>query len=147
MGYEAEPVFLVANVIIYSLDDTSQPNTQAVGAIQRLLDEGAELCTSHHVIEEVLHITQKLGTVIMVSEVVAEISKIPDLILIEPAAEIAFAERYAALSEQLNMGINDALVLQLLLDSGIQRLFSYDKKFVSKSRNLGIESVAPQFES
>jgi predicted nucleic acid-binding protein len=144
---EADPVFLDANVIIYSLDETSQPYKQTVGAIQRLLDQGAELCTSHHVIEEVLHITQKLGATTTVSEVVAEISKIPDLILIEPAAEIAFAERYAALSEQLNMGINDALVLQLLLDSGIQRLFSYDKKFVSKSRNLGIESVAPQFES
>ena len=45
------------------------------------------------------------------------------------------------------MGITDTLVLQLLLDSGIQRLFSYDLKFVSKSRALGIESVAPQIES
>ena len=58
---EADPVFLDANVIIYSLDETSQPYKQTVGAIQRLLDQGAELCTSHHVIEEVLHIIQKLG--------------------------------------------------------------------------------------
>jgi predicted nucleic acid-binding protein len=146
MTADADPVFLDANVLIYSLDETSQPYGQAVGTLQRLLEEGAELCTSHHVIEEVLHITQKLATSTTVSEVVDEISKIPDLIMVEPAAEIEFAKRYAALSERLNMGINDALLLQLLIDSGIRRLFSYDKKLVSKSRSLGIESIAGQFE-
>lgn len=134
------PVFLDANVIIYGLDKTSEPYKETTALIQSLLEQGSTLCTSHHVIEEVLHVVQKLPqTGITPTQVVNEIADIPDLVLVEPAADIEFAKRYAALCERLNMGINDALLLQLMLDAGINRLFSYDKKFSSKAMSLGME--------
>jgi len=86
-------VFLDANILIYALDETSALYSDVVAAIQRLLDNGVTLCTSHHVIEEVLHIARRVsGTTTL--EVVAEISKIPALVLVEPDAVLAFAERY-----------------------------------------------------
>jgi len=135
-------VFLDANVLVYSLDKTSEQHSEAVEVIQRLLDERTVLCSSHHVIEEVLHIVQRItqnGT--SLGEVVEEINKIPDLTLIEPAANIEFARRYSSLSQKLNAGVNDALILQLMLDSGISRLFSYDKKLLKQAKVLGIEQV------
>lgn len=136
------PVFLDANVIIYALDKTGGPYEATTAQIQRLLEHGSTLCTSHHVIEEMLHVIQKLPqTGVTPTQVVAEIADMPGLVLIEPAADIEFAKRYAALCERLNMGINDALLLQLMLDAGINRLFSYDKKFSSKAMSLGIESL------
>jgi len=135
-------VFLDANVLVYSLDKTSEQHSEAVKIIQTLLDEGTFLCTSHHVIEEVLHIVQRIPqSDTSLSEVVEEIDKIPDLTLIEPATNIEFARRYAALSQKLNAGVNDALILQLMLDSGISRLFSYDKKLLKQAKVLGIEQV------
>lgn len=133
-------VFLDANALVYALDETSEQYLDTVTRIQQLLDDGVTLCTSHHVIEEVLHIARKVnGT--DASEVVAEISKIPDLVLVEPDAIIEFAERYAVLSKKLHMGINDALLLQLMLDAGISRLFSYDKQFVNRAAKLHIEQA------
>ena len=118
-------VFLDANVLIYALDKTSEQYDDVVEAIQKLLSEKAALCTSHHVIEEVLHIVQRIPqNNTSLSKVVEEISGIPDLILIEPSATIDFAKRYADLSQQLNLGVNDALILQLMIDSGITRVFS-----------------------
>lgn len=134
-------VFLDANTLIYALDETSERHTAVVGIVQRLLDEGVTLCTSHHVIEEVSHVARKIGGT-TVSEVVKEIAKVPGLVLIEPDAVLAFAERYAALSDELRMGVNDALLLQLMLDAGITQLFSYDKQFVDRAVSLGIEPVA-----
>ena len=135
-------VFLDANVLVYSLDKTSEQHDESVAIIQRLLSENAALCTSHHVIEEVLHIIQKIPqSSTTLSEVVEEINKIPELTLIEPAANIEFARRYAALSQKLNAGVNDALVLQLMLDSGISKLFSYDKKLLQQAGTLGIDSI------
>lgn len=133
-------VFLDANALIYALDETSTLYSDVVTAIQRLLDNGVTLCTSHHVIEEVLHIARRVsGTTAL--EVVTEISKIPALVLVEPDAVLAFAERHASLSDNLNMGINDALVLQLMIDAGITQLFSYDKRFVNLAATLGIEQI------
>jgi predicted nucleic acid-binding protein len=133
-------VFLDANAIVYALDETSDRYTEVVALIQRLLNEGVTLCTSHHVIEEVVYIARKVssGTA---SEIVNEIGKIPDLVLVEPDAVLAFAERYAALSDRLQMGVNDALLLQLMLDAGVTRLFSYDKQFLNRAANLDIEQV------
>ena len=133
-------VFLDANVLVYALDETSDQYDAVVVIVQRLLDEGVTLCSSHHVIEEVLHIVRKLSDV-TAEEVVREIDKIPGLVLIEPDALLAFAERYAALSDKLRMGINDALLLQLMLDAGITQLFSYDKQFVNRAAELGIKPV------
>jgi predicted nucleic acid-binding protein len=135
-------VFLDANVLVYSIDKTSEQHNEAVEVIQRLLDERTVLCTSHHVIEEVLHIVQRLpksGT--SLSKVVEEINSIPDLTLIEPATNIDFARRYTTLSQKLNAGVNDALILQLMLDSGITRLFSYDKKLLKQAMVIDIEQV------
>lgn len=133
-------VFLDANVLVYALDETNARYADVVTHIQRLLDEGVTLCTSHHVIEEVLHIARTIGST-TASEVVKEVGNIPTLVLIEPDATLAFAERYAVLSDKMNMGVNDALLLQLMLDAGIVRLFSHDKQFISRAASLGIEQV------
>jgi predicted nucleic acid-binding protein len=133
-------VFLDANVLVYALDETNDRYYEVVTEIQRLLDSDVTLCTSHHVIEEVLHIAHKISGVTTV-EVVKEIGNIPGLVLIEPDAVLAFAERYAALSDKLHMGVNDALLLQLMLDAGIMQLFSYDKQFNNRAADLGITSI------
>jgi len=135
-----QQVFLDANVLIYALDETNGQYKSVVNLIQQLLDNGVTLCTSHHVIEEVLHIARKINKT-SATEVIKEIAKIPDLVLIEPDAVLAFAERYAALSDKYNLGINDALLLQLIIDAGIGRLLSYDKQFVVKATSLGVEQV------
>ena len=134
-------VFLDANAIIYALDETSDQYTEAVNVIQKLLNDGVTLCTSHHVIEEVLHVARRVSGA-SATQVIEEISKIPDLVLVEPDAVLAFAERYSALSDKLHMGVNDALLLQLMLDAGITSLFSYDKQFVNRAVGLGIKQVA-----
>ena len=135
-------VFLDANTLVYALDSTSDQNPAVVSTIQRLLDEGATLCTSHHVIEEVLHIVRKISRDAgQVSKAVKEINKIPNLVLIEPDANLDFAKRYIVLVETLKMGVNDALLLQLMLDAGITRLLSYDKHFKNCAAKLRIEQV------
>jgi predicted nucleic acid-binding protein len=139
----SSPVFLDANVLVYALDQTSEPYAKTVEAVQRLLGEDVTLCTSHHVIEEVLHVVSKIPqSGVTSSQVIEEIALIPNLVLIEPAADLDFARRYATLSERLNMGVNDALLLQLMIDAGIWRLFSYDKKFVNRASVMDIEPIA-----
>ncbi len=135
------PVFLDANAIIYALDKTGERYSDVVTLIQRLLESGVTLCTSHHVIEEVVYIVRKVSD-ISATKVIKEIGKIPGLVLIEPDAVLAFAERYAKLSDDLKLGINDALLLQLLIDAGITRLLSYDKQFASRATELGIQQVS-----
>ena len=133
-------VFLDANAIIYALDETCDQYTATVNVIQKLLNDEVTLCTSHHVIEEVLHVARRINGS-SAAQVIEEISKIPDLVLIEPDAVMAFAERYALLSDKLHMGVNDALLLQLMIDAGITNLFSYDKQFVDRAAGLGIKQV------
>ncbi len=133
-------VFLDANALIYALDETSDRYDEVVALIQQLLDEDVTLCTSHHVIEEVVHIARKISTT-TASEVVKEIGGIPGLALVEPDAMLAFAERYAGLCDLKHMGVNDALLLQLMIDAGIDRLFSYDKQFLNRAADLGIKSI------
>ena len=133
-------VFLDANALVYALDETNDHYDEVVMLIQQLLDEGVTFCTSHHVIEEVVHIARRIGMT-TAAEVIKEIGKIPDLILVEPDAMLAFAERYAELCDRLHMGINDALLLQLMLDAGITRLFSYDKQFLNRASELGVKPV------
>jgi predicted nucleic acid-binding protein len=139
----ANPVFLDANAILYALDETSDFYNQTVTIIQRLLKDDSKLCTSHHVIEEVVYVAAKATSgktkpVVVINE----IAKIPGLVLVEPAANLEFAKRYAKLSEDYKLGVNDALLLQLMLDSGLTRLLSYDKQFAAKAVKLGIASVA-----
>ena len=134
-------VLLDANVIIYYLDETAEKNAETVCLLQSLIDEQEQLVTSHHVIEEVLFALSKIQPDADLVKAVHRISEIPGIILAEPSPNLAFAERYAALREKLQMGINDALILQLMLDAGITTLFSYDKQFVSRANDLGIKQA------
>jgi predicted nucleic acid-binding protein len=140
-------VFLDANVLIYYLDETSEKNKNTIRLLQKLVDEQEQLATSHHVIEEVLFIISRIQSDISLLKVVQRIGEIPNIILVEPSPNLLFAERYAGLSDGLKMGINDALLLQLIVDAGITSLFSYDKQLVSKAAKLGIDSVVnlPKF--
>ena len=70
-----------------------------------------------------------------------EISQMPNLVLVEPGATIDFAERYAVVAKELNVGINDALLLQIMIDSEIVKLFSYDKQFVKRAKKLNIQQI------
>jgi predicted nucleic acid-binding protein len=133
-------VFLDANAIIYAFDETSPHFAATVAKLQQLQQSDTIVCTSHHVIEEVIHVMRKAD--INAVEVVQAISTIPNLVLVEPDATLVFAEKYAKLSDDLLMGVNDALLLQLLLDAGINQLLSYDKQFVSRAAKLGIEQLA-----
>lgn len=134
-------VLLDANVLIYYLDETSDKNTETVSFLQKLVDEQEQLVTSHHVIEEVLFTLSKISPEADLVKAVQRIGEIPGLILAEPSPHLDFAERYAALRGNLKMGLNDALLLQLMLDAGITSLFSYDKQFVNRAVNLGIKNV------
>lgn len=134
-------VFLDANVLIYYLDETAEKNIEAVKLLQNIIDEQEQVVTSHHVIEEVLFVFSKLQPNVDLGKVVNRIGEIPGLILVEPSPNLVFAERYASLSNNLKMGINDALLLQIMLDAGIASLFSYDKQFVGKANRLGIDKI------
>lgn len=137
-------VFLDANAIIYAFDETSVHFAETVATIQQLQITNTILCTSHHVIEEVVHVMRRAN--VTAEEVIQKIATIPNLVLVEPDATLLFAKRYAKLSDEFNMGVNDALLLQLMIDTDIKHLFSYDKQFVSRAVKLGIEQVAWQIE-
>lgn len=134
-------VFLDANVLIYYLDETAEKNIETVRLLQNIIDEQEQVATSHHVIEEVLFVFSRIQSNVDLVKVVNRIGEIPGIILVEPSPNLAFAERYASLSTNLRMGINDALSLQVMLDAGIASLFSYDKQFVSKANQLGIYKI------
>lgn len=134
-------VLLDANVIIYYLDETAEKNAETVGILQNLVDEQEQLVTSHHVIEEVLFVLSKIQPDANLFNAVRRIGEIPGLILVEPSPHIGFAERYATLRDKLKMGINDALLLQLMLDADITHLYSYDKQLVNRAIDLGIKQL------
>lgn len=139
----SEPVFLDANVLIYALDETSELHTDTVNTIQSLIDFGVMLCSSHHVVEEVLHIVQKIqGDNKLFEKVIDQIDAIPNLVLIEPPAHIDFARRYASLAQKHNLGVNDALIAQLMLDAEITQFFTYDNKLLQQTASLDITSIA-----
>ena len=134
-------VLLDANILVYYLDESADSHKATIGQLQRLVDDQEQLVTSHHIIEEVLFVLSKYESKPSLRKAVVQIGKIPGLILVEPSPNIEFSERYAILSEKLNMGVNDALLLQLMIDADINRLLSYDKQFVHKAYTLGIEQV------
>lgn len=134
-------VILDANVLIYYLDETAEKNNETVSLLQNLIDEQEQLVTSHHIIEEVLFVLSKIYPEADLLKAVHRIGEIPGLILAEPSPHLGFAERYAALRSKLQMGINDALILQLMLDANITSLFSYDKQLVNRAADLGIKQV------
>lgn len=134
-------VLLDANVLLYYLDETSIDHASTIKLLQKLVDDDEQLVTSHHIIEEVLFIISKLSPGEDLTKVVTRISKLPDLILVEPSPSIDFAKRYANLCKRLNTGINDALILQLVLDADISKIFSYDKKLLKQADILNIKQV------
>ncbi|MEK7534842.1 MAG: type II toxin-antitoxin system VapC family toxin [Patescibacteria group bacterium] len=133
-------VLLDANVLVYYLDETSDNHAQTIGLLQKLVDDDEQLVTSHHIIEEVLFVLSKFSPDIV--RAVERITKLPGLILVEPSPSIDFALRYATLSQKSNTGVNDSLILQLMLDAGIAKLFSYDKKLLKQAHALHIEQIS-----
>ena len=134
-------VLLDANVLLYYLDETADIHSEVIQKLQGLVDDQEQLITSHHILEEVLFILSRYDATADLEKAIEVIAAIPELLLIEPSPHIDFAKRYAILSKRLNMGLNDALLLQLMLDAGITQLFSYDKKFVNKANTVAIRSV------
>jgi predicted nucleic acid-binding protein len=135
-------ILLDANAIVYFLDETADQHQEVIQKMQQLVDEQEQLVTSHHVIEEVLFVLSRYDSNASLVAAVEKIGAIPELMLVEPSPNVLFARRYGALSKQLNMGLNDALLLQLMLDAGINQLFSYDKKFLNKAMSMGVGGVA-----
>ncbi len=134
-------VLLDANVLVYYLDETADFHLEVTQKLQELVDDQEQLITSHHIIEEVLFVLSKYDSDADLEKAVERIAVIPELMLVEPSPHIDFAKRYAMLAKQLSMGLNDALLLQLMLDAGINQLFSYDKKFVNKASSVGMTDV------
>jgi predicted nucleic acid-binding protein len=135
-------VFLDANVLVYYLDETADLHKDTIARLQVLVDDQARLVTSHHVLEEVLFVFRKFYKSQDLNKAALKIGDLPTLTLIEPAASIAFASRYASLASGQGMGVNDALLLQLMLDGGVKQLFTYDEKFIKQASKLGIEAVS-----
>lgn len=135
-------VFVDANALIYFLDETADQHVSVVALLQRLVEEQTDLYTSHHVLEEVLFIVSRLSPdKEMISAAVQQIASIPNLNLVEPAADFEFAERYTKLYRSSKVGINDTLLLQLILDAHIPRLLSYDQAFLKQASLLKLKSV------
>lgn len=136
------PVFIDANVLIYFLDETAVQHEQVISTLQRLNDTSIGLYTSHHVLEEVLFIVSRLSQDKDITSVaIAQIANIPNLNLVEPAADFGFALNCVNLYKSSNVGINDTLLLQLMLDAGITCLFSYDEKFLKQADSLAIQGI------
>lgn len=134
-------VFLDANVLVYYLDETADNHEETIKRLQRLVDDQEQPVTSHHIIEEVLFVLSKYEPKANLEKAVVQIGKIPSLILVEPSPNIEFSRRYAALSAKLDVGVNDALILQLMKDAGITRLFSYDQQLLDQASKLRIKQV------
>lgn len=135
----ARAVFVDANVLVYFLDETAELHADVVGHLQELVDNQVRLYTSHHVIEEVLFIVYKISrSKDAVDIAVREIAALPNLMLAEPEADFSFVKRYAKRYRSSKVGINDTLLLQLMIDAGISELFSYDEQFLKQAAASGI---------
>ncbi len=134
-----QTVFLDANVLIYYLDETVEFHTQTLSQLEELLNNGAQLYTSHHAIEEVLHAFYHLTHDKQLTAVVPEtLQKLP-ISLVEPEPALAFAEHYAHIFIGTNIGLNDCLLLQLVLDNHLTDLYTYDVKLQAAARQQGIQ--------
>lgn len=135
-------VFLDANVLIYFLDKTAKQHSVTISNLQNLVDKQAQLYTSHHVIEEVLFIVSKLASSkAAVTVAIKQIAELPGLLLVEPATDLQFALRYVELWQKTSLGINDALLLQLIIDGNIGQIFSFDAVLLRQAKKFGIQAV------
>jgi predicted nucleic acid-binding protein len=138
-------VFIDADVLVYFLDETAMQHVATIALLQELVDAQVGLYTSHHVIEEVLYIVSKLAAEKDAAGVaIQNIAALPGLALIEPEADFSFANRYVKLWQLSSFGINDALLLQLIIDAGIECLFSFDKALLKKALSYDIKTVNVQ---
>ena len=138
----SQAVFIDANALIYFLDKTAQQHEPVIIILQRLVDTQSDLYTSHHVLEEVLFIVSRLSPDKQsISAAAGQLSSIPNLSLVEPAADFEFAKRYSKLYRSSKVGINDTLLLQLMLDAEISRLLSYDQELLKQASLFKIKRV------
>ncbi|MHB8443032.1 MAG: type II toxin-antitoxin system VapC family toxin [Patescibacteria group bacterium] len=135
-------VFIDANVLIYFLDETADQHGDTISILQEMIDNEVILYTSHHVIEEVLFIVSRLtDDKTALIDAVQTISKLPGIHLVEPNIDFSFAKRYIRLWFELKLGINDALLLQIMIDNKIKYIFSFDADFIKQSIKFGITSI------
>lgn len=135
-------VFLDANALVYFLDETAELHATTVSLLQNLVNDKAELYTSHHVIEEVLFIVNKLaGEPAALDITVRKISGLPGIELLEPETDLKFESRYIKLVHRAKLGVNDALLIQIMLDAGLRRICSFDTDLLKRTRHLGIQAV------
>lgn len=134
-------VFLDANVLLYYIDASSPHHQSVVETLTSLIEAGTKLHTSHHALEEVLHVTLSVFGTDAVRGALNDISAIPGLLLIEPAPVFEFAERYTTLLATTNVGLNDCLLLQLMLDNNITHLYTYDQKLAAAATALNISCI------
>jgi predicted nucleic acid-binding protein len=137
-------IFLDANVFVYFFDETSELHDDAVSKLEHLSHtDGAGFYTSHHVVEEVLFAASRfLSGKHEVERLAERLTAMPNVNLVEPLAELAFVERYVALWGKAKCGLNDALLLQIMLDRCISKVFSYDVALLSQAQKLGLEDVS-----
>lgn len=147
MTESGNPVFLDANVLLYYLDTSSPHHLQVLETLTQLIEVGTQLHTSHHTLEEVLHVTLNVFGAANVRGALDDISAIPSLTLIEPAPDFEFAERYTKLLESVNVGLNDCLILQLMLDNDITHLYTYDEKLARATNTLNISNITNNINS
>ena len=133
-----QEVFLDANVLLHYLDNSSTHHKQVQQQIVLYMEENRTLYTSHHVLEEVLHITASVFGVDSLQQALNDIAAISHIEFIEPAPTIDFAHRYIHLRDSANIGLNDCLLLQLMLDNDIALLYTYDQKLAAAAQTLGI---------
>ncbi|MFZ1249213.1 MAG: type II toxin-antitoxin system VapC family toxin [Candidatus Saccharimonadales bacterium] len=140
-------IFLDANVLLYYLDGSSPHHKATEDTLRQFVESGTALCTSHHALEEVLHVTLQVYNAEAATAALEDIANIPGLSLVEPLADFAFAQRYTKLLESVNVGLNDCLILQLILDNGIHTLYSYDQALSRAATALNIRSITNNTKS
>lgn len=142
-----QTVFLDANVLAYYLDEDADQHRETVKTLQKLIDSNAELFSSHHAIEETLHVFYALTREkAFALQAAKRISTLP-IRLIEPDASSDFTLRYLHLFQATNVGLNDCLLLQLMLDNKITHLYTYDEKLARAATTLNIRSITNNTKS
>ena len=140
--------FIDANVFLYYLDPVAPQHAEVCTTLENLLNSDATTYTSHHAIEEVLHTTFLLSRNTQVVQSAAkQLSTIPAVSFIEPEESFDFAHRYAQLFHNASVGLNDCLLLQLMLDNNITHLYTYDEKLARAASTLNIRSITNNIKS
>ncbi len=136
-----QTVFLDANVLAYYLDEDADQHKETVTTLQKFIDSGAELFSSHHAIEETLHVFYALThDKTFALEAAERISDMP-IELVESDASSDFTLRYLHLFQTTNVGLNDCLLLQLIIDNDIDVIYTYDEKLGRTATTFSISRI------